>query len=345
MTEAPTLIAAGDVIDGRYRVEALLGQGGMAVVYRARHVGTGSPCAVKLVHPHLVRRRELVELFLREAQVGARIGKNPHIVELFDAGIDPSREVPYLAMELLEGETVDERIVRRGPMERAALRVVFQQIADALDQAHRAGVVHRDLKPTNLFLAASPDGDIFTKVMDFGVAKVLEVDAVMTASSVGTPAYAAPEQLGAAMRALAATHGVTLSAATSPATDVWPLGLIAYEALTGHASGQYWATQTPIEIPLKAVLHPIDSPHLRAGDRSELLPPGFDTWFARCLERNAADRWPSVGEAVLALATLLDGTGGAETASRGRLNPIPACAPGPLTVSRRVGFALRGRPS
>src|SRR4051812_11522930 len=108
MHEALAPVVAGDLIGGRYRVEALIGQGGMAVVYRARHTGTGGACALKLIHPHLVRSPKLIELFLREARVGGRIGPSPHFVEVFDAGADEERGILFMVMELLEGENLEQ---------------------------------------------------------------------------------------------------------------------------------------------------------------------------------------------------------------------------------------------
>jgi TPR repeat protein/serine/threonine protein kinase len=298
-------VAIGDTIGGRYRIEGVLGEGGMAVVYRARHLGTGRPVALKLVHPHLVAQPHLVELFIREAQVGATIGPNPNIVEVLDAAADEARGVPYLVMELLQGETLDRWCERNGPMPPALVRTIFEQLADALGQAHRAGVVHRDLKPSNLFLTADHKGQPLLKVLDFGIAKVLEGDGQRTATQIGTPSYSAPEQFGAMFRPLAERQGIVVAPGVSPATDIWAMGLIAYELLTGASSGQYWDTSTAAELPIKAVLAEHDPPSRRAGGRANLLPPGFDTWFARCLRKNAPERWPSAGHAVAELSRIL----------------------------------------
>jgi TPR repeat protein len=314
-------VAAGDLVDGRYLVEASIGSGGMGVVYRSRHTGTGVACALKLVHPHLVARREASDLFLREARVGGRIGRSPHIVEVIDAGFDVARGVPYLVMELLSGETLEERVAREGALPLPLLCVVLEQIADALEQAHRAGVVHRDLKPGNLFLTSGRRGLPCVKVMDFGIAKVLEDGARQTATQIGTPAYAAPEQMGAAMRAAAARQGITVAATVSPATDVWALGLLAYELATGLPAAQFWAAETTAEIPIKAVLFAHDPASARAGDRAALLPPGFDAWFARATDVDAARRWPTAQQAIDVLLDLL--VAAAEELERGR-GPAPA---------------------
>ena len=298
-------VAPGDLIDGRYLVEAHLGSGGMAVVHRVRHTGTGALAALKLVHPHLVPKPELVDLFLREARVGGRVGKSPHVVQILDAGLDAERGVPYFVMELLTGETL-EHALSRGPLSPLVVRVVFDQLADALDQAHAAGVVHRDLKPSNLFLTEGRRGQPCVKVMDFGIAKVLEGDAHRTATQIGTPAYAAPEQMGPALREAASRQGIVVAPVVSPATDVWALGLLAYELLTGLPASQYWGVETTAEIPVKAVLFTHEPATARAGDRAGLLPPGFDPWFERATHANAAARWPSAGAAVDELVRILD---------------------------------------
>ena len=303
-------VAPGDLIGGRYQIESILGEGGMAVVYRARHVGTGRPCALKLVHAHLITRPHLVDMFIREAQVGSKIGPNPHIVDVFDAAADEVRRVPYLVMELLEGQTLEQWSERNGPMHPAMVRDVFEQLGDALGQAHRAGVVHRDLKPSNLFLTTDHKGQPLLKVLDFGIAKVLEDDNQRTATQIGTPSYAAPEQFGAMFRPLAEKQGITISAGVSPATDVWAMGLIAYELLTGAKCGHYWDTSNLAELPIKAALSEHEEPAShRAGGRAALLPPGFDAWFARCLRKNAPERWPSAGHAISELGRLLAGFG------------------------------------
>jgi hypothetical protein len=281
-----TSIAVGDIIGSRYCIESVLGQGGMAIVYRARNTGTGKACALKIVHPHLVTKPELVEMFVREAQVAGRIGDSPYVVNVFDAGVDEDRGVPFMAMELLKGETLDAYVESRGPMPRTMVRTLFDQLADALDQAHRAGVIHRDLKPSNLFVTQDRRGRPVLKIMDFGIAKVLEH--------------------GAAFRRLAAKHGVTIAQGVSPATDVWALGLVAFELLTGLPKGHYWATLESLDdILIKVSMEEHEPASVRAGDRAALLPEGFDEWFARCLRKNAAERWQTPGEAVNELRRLL----------------------------------------
>jgi serine/threonine-protein kinase len=302
-------VVEGDLIAGRYRVERMLGRGSMATVFRATHLGTEQACALKLVHSHLATRKEFLDLFLKEARVGARVGRNPHIVDVFDAGVDETRVIPFMAMELLHGETLDRHLKSYGALTPGLVRALFAQLADALDQAHEAGVIHRDLKPSNLFLTRDRRGQPYLKVVDFGIAKVLDEAGQRTATEVGSPAYAAPEQLGPNVRAMAAERGITLASTVSPTTDIWALGLVAYELLTGTQPGQLWETRDRrkniLEIVMAVAFEDPPPPSLRAGPAARHLPDGFDAWLARCLRKNPAERWPSAGSASEHLLALL----------------------------------------
>ncbi|MCC6644749.1 MAG: SUMF1/EgtB/PvdO family nonheme iron enzyme [Polyangiaceae bacterium] len=292
----------GDVVGGRYQLEEVIGEGGMAVVYRARNTGTKRPCAVKLVRPRLLERPELIEMFVRECQVGHRIGDSPYVVDVRDAGVDEATGVPFMVMELLKGDTLD-RVIEAGPSSQETVRLLLEQLSEALDQAHRAGVVHRDLKPSNLFLTHDRNGSLL-KILDFGIAKVRESDSARkTSTHVGTPAYAAPEQLGRLFRTKAAKQGLEVASEVSPQTDVWAMGLVAYDLLTGHPSGQFWGAESSFDFP-DLVLEGPQPASERAGERATALPDGFDRWLARCLEREAARRWPSAGAAAAAFSRL-----------------------------------------
>lgn len=307
MTKQPE---RGTLVGGRYRLEQILGEGGMAVVWRAVHTATDRAVALKLVRREFANNEQIKEMFVREARVGARIGLNPHIVEVFDAGIDPELEVPFLTMELLDGETLEARIQRDGPVAWEVAATILEQLAEALDQAHAAGVFHRDLKPPNLFLAkdrrSARDKQERThvKVLDFGIAKLAE-SVHRSSTHVGTPAYAAPEQLGAAWRTLAAQRDKVIAAHVSAGTDVWAMGLLVYEMLIGGTSGSLWSATTLAELPVKIVLEPTPRASVRAGERSALLPEGFDAWIGRCLELDASKRFATVGEAVAVLVPTL----------------------------------------
>ena len=309
MIEMDGRAGPGDIIGGRYRVESWLGQGNMAVVYRAVHLGTKQPCALKIMHTHLVTSADVREMFIRETQVGARIGANPHIVNVFDAGIDLIFDVPYLTMELLEGITLDRYIKRHGPMPPGLVRTLFLQLGDALEQAHGAGVVHRDLKPGNFFLTYDRRKSPILKIVDFGIAKVLEHQSQAAATQIGSPAYAAPEQLAGPTVATINELAVNISATISPATDIWALGLVAYELLVGVAPGHLWTGGNRLSLPelvMRVVVRPTPLPEEQAGDRAHLLPRGFDQWLNRCLHKDPLERWPTAMEAARELADLLD---------------------------------------
>jgi eukaryotic-like serine/threonine-protein kinase len=298
------VLSAGDVVAGHYVIEERIDEGGMAVVYRATNSATGRACALKVLHAQLGDRAEFVELFAKEAKVSSVIGDSAHIVQVYDAGIDPERGIPFIVMELLEGETL-ERVLERGPLAPELAETLLEQLSSALDHAHEAGVVHRDLKPSNLFIIADRDGAPRLKVMDFGIAKVLEGEAIRTATHIGTPAYNAPEQMGATTRKLAAKQGIVIAAGVSPATDVWALGLIAYEMFTGDVPGRYWGVETIAELPLKVAFEDLEPASHRAGTNAPLLPSGFDVWFSRCLCKNAAERFPNAGLAIGELLALI----------------------------------------
>ncbi len=213
----------GEVFDGRYLIEESLGEGGMGVVFRAQHVELGRQFAVKVLRRDFGTDPESVERFAREARAASGIG-HPHIVNVVDFGTlrDGS---PYLVMEFLQGETLSRRLAREGSLPPEDAMAIAEQIADALQAAHALGVVHRDLKPDNVFLVPRAEGP-HAKLLDFGVAKVLGAARKLTRTGVvfGTPQYMSPEQ-----------------AAGQPVdhrTDIYALGLLLYEMLTGRVPFQ-----------------------------------------------------------------------------------------------------------
>jgi tRNA A-37 threonylcarbamoyl transferase component Bud32 len=216
------------VVDNKYRVEQLLGRGGMGAVYRARDMRLDRLVAVKVVRPELLEDHDARRRFRREAQIVARL-QHPGIVSIFDFGTLAGGGA-YLVMELVRGEDLRRVLHREGRLEPARAVKILSAVCAAIDAAHQEGVLHRDLKPENILL---PGGEIEAKVLDFGVAKLVadgdrgpsedthETQAALTVAGtiVGTPAYMAPEQLGAL--------------ALDPRTDVFALGVIAYEMLSG----------------------------------------------------------------------------------------------------------------
>lgn len=304
----PRALAAGTRID-RYELIELVGRGAMGEVWRARHSFTDADCAIKVLHADLATQRSLADLFVREARVGARLSEHPNIVQVKDAGLDGITGLPFLAMELLNGETLDEYRLRRGPVPWPLLADLVEQLGSAMTAAHGKRIVHRDLKPSNLFLEITVAGQPVLKVLDFGIARVLEEDAGRTATEAGTPAYGAPEQLGALYREMARERGVDIARHVSPQTDIWALGLVAYDLLTGSEAGAFWQCSTASELPIRIALRAAPIPTEAAGAARSLLPPGFDGWFARCCHRDARQRWKTFSEAAGALGGLLTGHG------------------------------------
>jgi serine/threonine protein kinase len=318
----------------RYELVRPIGRGAMGEVWRARHRYTQADCAIKTLHPQLVTSQRVADLFVQEAHVGARLAQHPNIVHVQDAGHDTESGLPFLVMELLEGETLEERRRREGPLPWELARVLFEQLGDAVQSAHDAQVVHRDLKPGNLFLTRDRKGAPLLKVLDFGIARVLEQDAARTATQVGTPAYAAPEQLGPTYRTMAERQGVTIAKQVSPATDIWALGLVAYDLLTGAEPGTFWGVQTSAELPVRIALDDAPRPSVPAAEVGVSLPHGFDEWFAHCAARDTRQRYAAFDEAARALVMLLGGPASIHTARSGAF--VSAGPISSLSVPRSV---------
>ncbi len=216
-------ISIGSVLDGRYRIDAILGAGGMGRVYRAEHTGIGRPVAIKVLHSDLNRNREAAQRFQREAIASGRLD-HPNIVNVSDFGIVDDGPC-YLVMEVLEGESLGTRLERdkRIPW-REALQILRGVLA-GLRHAHERGVVHRDIKPDNVFLTHK-DGELVVKILDFGIAKLFAGNADDPASTragltVGTPAYLSPEQ--------------AVGGEIKPASDLYSTTILLFEMLTGRA--------------------------------------------------------------------------------------------------------------
>jgi len=231
-THQPEL-PVGTVLEGKFRITREVGRGGMAVVYEAVHVDIGKRVAVKLLSQDLVASRVVRERFLREARAAAAI-RSPHICEVYDSGMYEER--PFLVMELLEGESLYERLTRVRRLDPATTLEVIEQTARGLSKAHQVGVIHRDLKPENIFLTQDEDGRLLSKLVDFGLAKFYESNAdgenvrlTREGALFGTPAYMSPEQ--------AKGHG-----GVDHRADLWALGCIVYECLTGKTvwNAPFW---------------------------------------------------------------------------------------------------------
>lgn len=323
----PSTFAPGFSITDDLVVVAPLNQGGMGAVYVVEQKSTGKRRAVKVMHREIVANTSLLQRFEREARAGARI-KSEHIVEVLGTGVEPTSGLPYLLMELLEGDDLGQYASAHGALAHDEVRAIFEQLCHGVGAAHAAGVVHRDLKPENVFLAWSrrAGGDRFTvKVLDFGIAKLAaEVATRATTGAVGSPMWMAPEQ--------------TAPGPVTPATDVWALGLIAYRLLTGENFWRSVSTGEPntAQLMREIVLDPIPRASERALEQeaSENLPPGFDAWFARAVAREPGERFANASELWKAMRSLFasdDALAKTELAPGGSLPPGPASATDPAT--------------
>ena len=286
------MIPERSLVAGRYRILRRLGAGAMGAVYEALDLETERRRALKVMHAHIVDRSDLRERFRLEARVTGRI-QSPFLVDVLDAGIDDTG-APFLVMELLHGEDLRQRLDRVGRFSPAEALGYLDQAARALDRIHQAGVVHRDLKPGNLFLEEREHEPPRIKVLDFGIAKLISGTASGEATSnMGTPTYMAPEQL----------RGGPVTAAA----DLHALGLLAFTFLVGAA---YWDEDKQragdvLAFALVAMAGPQERAGARAARLGVELPPGFDAWFARATAADPDRRFGSAFAAVCALAEAL----------------------------------------
>jgi len=274
-------VRVGDLLAGKYRVERVLGVGGMGVVVAARHVELGELRAIKLLLPQFRERSEAVERFVREARAAVRL-KSEHAAQVHDVG-RLEGGAPYMVMEYLEGSDLGALLKARGPLpiHEAATHVL--QALDAVAEAHAAGIVHRDLKPANLFLATTNGGPPIVKVLDFGISKVLGegLDLTNTSALLGSPLYMSPEQMRASRN-------------VDVRTDVWSLGVILYHLVTGTVP---FHGETVTQLCLIVVQ---DEPLRPSAHRP--IPLDFETIIMRCLEKDPARRFQNVAELAIALA-------------------------------------------
>jgi serine/threonine-protein kinase len=283
---APVPLAVGDIIDGRYRVDRVLGVGGMGVVVAARHVKLGERVALKLLHPRLLGSREAVERFQREARAAARI-KSHHVARVTDVG-ELESGAPYMVMEYLQGIDLDAWLRDRGALSVAQAVTVVLQVCEALAEAHVLGIVHRDLKPANLFCVEHGDGHFTVKILDFGISKVMdpESDHKLTAvqSIMGSPIYMSPEQMQRKRN-------------VDARSDIWSLGVILFELVTRRPP---FEAESVAELAVQIATEP--TPKLR--ERKTDAPEALEQVIVRCLEKEREARFQNVGELAMALSDL-----------------------------------------
>jgi serine/threonine protein kinase len=277
--------AAGQVIAGRFRLVSILGTGGMGAVWAARHLTLNVDVAVKFIDPAANAQNEAaLKRFDQEAKAAAAI-QSPHIVNILDYGKDQSGR-PYLAMELLKGEDLEQRLSREGPLPLADLQKIIGEACKGLTAAHSTGVIHRDLKPENVFLTEGHDGMI-VKLLDFGIARTDPAisdhgNLTMTGQLIGTPMFMSPEQaLG--KRDL------------DGRSDLYSLAVVAFKCLTGQLPYDEADTVGEIIVAI-TTKEPRDLLELRKD-----LPPAVVAWMKKCLAKSRDDRYQTAKEMADAL--------------------------------------------
>jgi serine/threonine-protein kinase len=321
------LIVPGAVVGGKYRLETVLGYGGMGSVWEAMHLGLHKRVAVKLIGREFAASPEIRARFDNEAKAAAKL-QSRHVVHIYDNG-ELDDGTPYIAMELLTGESLRARLKRDRTLSLKETVDILLQVCRALGRAHAAGIVHRDIKPDNLFLADSQDDDNYVvKVLDFGIAKIAPqagiTSSTRTGSAVGTPDYMSPEQ----MRGLKSID---------KRTDYYSLGLVAYRMLTGERAfqGDSFADL--------AVVVSTTSPRSLLELRPD-LPPAMEDWFRRASARDPSDRFQTAQELSEALVAASGGVVPSSAASAPSLRQIPASPDSNARTAVSAGGSSGGRP-
>jgi eukaryotic-like serine/threonine-protein kinase len=298
-----------------------IARGGFGAVYVAEQLTTERRVALKMLERYA--EDVSVERLLSEARVTSRIVSD-HIVQVIDAGVDSAEDDVFVVMELLRGTTLDDRVMDHGPLPAPEVAEAMRQIAAGLDKAHgnvdpsgrTTPIVHRDLKPSNIFITQRDDGRPLLKILDFGAAKVLSQTTKTSGVVRGTPQFMACEQ--------------ALGEPSTVGTDIWALGLIAFYLLTGRS---YWLTVENNGTEAQLFAEILNLPLPAAGSRARQLgapvqlPPAFDVWFSRCVNRDRTQRFPSAGLTAVELARALGVV----------MEPLP--------VSTPLAYASRAEPA
>ena len=284
---AQSRLGRGDVVGQRWRLEEFLKSGGMGRVWRATDLRLLEPVAIKLMDPAIVGTEAARERFIREAQAAAKL-RGPNVVQVLDFNVDVATQVPYIAMELLRGEDLAERLAR-GPLGFDETLTVVGDVCQAIARAHRLDIVHRDLKPANIFLVEGEEGAA-CKVLDFGVVKLgapvlhrRESPLTHAGAALGTVSYMSPEQIADAQR-------------VDHRADLWSIAVLTHECLTGRRP---FRGESLLEL-VHEICYGAPTPPSRLAD----VPPGFDAWFARAVHRDRERRFASARELLDALKAL-----------------------------------------
>ena len=323
----------GQVVAQRYRLDGLIGIGGMGAVFRANHLALGKSFALKVLHRVYTRDSEIITRFMREARAATQTG-HPNIIDVLDVGTTQEGDV-YFAMELLDGENLARVVAAEGPLAVRRAVHITRQICRALAAAHEAGIIHRDLKSENVILIQRGNDPDFVKVLDFGICKHMNADSSTTSPGLvmGSPDYMAPEQ-GAGLEATAAA-------------DVYAVGCILFEMLTSRLPFQ---GRNAVDV----LMQKGSKRAPRATDLRAEIPEALADVIARCLERQPSDRPPSMRSLEYELTRAIDGRASAVAAVLGlgegtsrdsmRRSDVSDVASASMSMHRAVVAATIGEP-
>ncbi len=304
----PIQLVENSIVAGRFRLNRMIGRGGMGSVWHATHLGLDIPCAVKFMEGESSQSPEAQARFEREAKSAAQL-RSPHVVQILDHGV--SDGTPYIAMELLDGEDLGKRLQRLGVLHPRDLSVIVTQVCRALTKAHAMGIVHRDLKPDNIFLVHDDDREI-AKVLDFGIAKssaaTLEGSNTKTGAMLGTPYYMSPEQ----------AQGVKTVDFRS---DLWSLAVIVYQCATGRLP---FESEALGDLLMKIIIQPLPVPSQVAN-----VAPGFDAWWERASSRDPGGRFQSAKEFAESLQIVFGVSQATDSVDMPQIRAMLASTPNP----------------
>ncbi|MEJ1960363.1 MAG: serine/threonine-protein kinase [Gammaproteobacteria bacterium] len=280
-----TVVREGETIAGKYRIDRVIGVGGMGVVMAAHHLELDDRVAIKFLLPETVASTEAVERFAREARAAVKI-KNEHVARVADVDKLPDG-TPYMVMEYLEGSDLAAWLIQRGPLPVEQAVEFVLQASEAIAEAHSLGIVHRDLKPSNLFVTQRPDGALSIKVLDFGISKTVSLgrsgaSMTRTAVMVGSPMYMSPQQIRSARD-------------VDAKGDIWALGVILYELLAGVPP---FDGENLAELVNRIISEPAPSLRRRRPD----VPEALEQVILRCLARDLELRFGSIAALAEALS-------------------------------------------
>lgn len=312
---------SGSLVTPNVRLVRPLGAGGMGSVWIADHLALHTQVVVKFIASDLASNDDALSRFRREAAAASQV-KSPHVVQMLDHGIT-EEGTPFIVMELLEGRDLAAQLEGHGRLDPDRVAEIVTQLARALGKAHERGIVHRDIKPHNVFLCDAGNGELFVKLLDFGIAKTnagQKVDSgTKTGSMMGSPYYMSPEQ-------------VVGSKDVDHRSDLWSVGVVAYEALTGVRP---FEAETVGGLAVQIHSAPLPVPTSANG----LLPKAVDAWFAKACSRDVATRFQSAKELADALSAAIHGHAPAPAV------PLPATTAPSVDVDAMASTAVDVAPS